>query len=121
MTFFTDVSQVQAFAADLGRVEGRIVPEVAKVVKRAGQNVKDETRARVSSHPSWKRLASSVNYDVSGLEVEVGYDDRGQGELAGIYEFGSSRRAPHPTLIPVAQAEEERFVEALAKVAGTLL
>lgn len=121
MTFLTDVSQVQAFAADLGRVEGRLVPEVTKVVKKAGQNVKDDTRERVSSHPSWKRLAPTINYDMHGLEVEVGYDDRGQGELAGIYEFGSSRRSPHPTLFPAAEAETPRFVEELARVAGRLL
>lgn len=119
---FADVSQVQDFAADLGRVEGRLVPEVGKVVKKAVQNVKDDTRSRISPHPSWSKLAPTVNYDTFGdLEAEVGYDDRGQGELAGIYEFGSARRAPHPTLIPAAQAEEERFVQALARVAETLL
>ena len=122
MSFLADTSQVTAFAADLGRVEGRIVPEVGKVVKKALQNVKDDARGRVSGHPTWKKLAPTINYDTFGdLEGEVGYDDRGQGELAGIYEFGSSRRAPHPTLIPAAEAEVERFMDALAKVAETLL
>lgn len=116
-----DFSEVRDFASDLGRVPGRVVPEAQKVVKRAAQNVKDEARSRVSGHPSWKRLASTINYDMFGLEAEVGYDDRGQGELAGIYEFGSARRGPHPTLIPAAQAEAPRFVEALDKAIRGLL
>ena len=116
-----DTSEVRDFAADLGRVAGRVVPEAQKVVKKAVQNVKDDARSRVSGHPSWKRLASTINYDMFGLEAEVGYDDRGQGELAGIYEFGSARRGPHPTLIPAAQAEAPRFVEALDKAIRGLL
>lgn len=122
MSFFTDVSQVEAFARDLGSVEGRMVPEVGKVVKKALQNVKDDARARVSSHPSWRKLAPTINYDTFGLlSGEVGYDDRGQGELAGIAEFGSARHAPHPALVPASQAEADRFVQALADVAGKLL
>lgn len=116
-----DTSEVRAFAADLGRVPGRVVPEAQKVVKKAVQNVKDDARSRVSGHPSWKRLAATINYDMFGLEGEVGYDDRGQGELAGIYEFGSARRSPHPTLIPAAQAEESRFVDALDRAIRSLL
>ena len=116
-----DTSEVQKFAADLGRVSGRVVPEAQKVVKKAVQNVKDDARSRVSGHPSWKRLAATINYDMFGLEGEVGYDDRGQGELAGIYEFGSARRSPHPTLIPAAQAEESRFVDALDRAIRSLL
>lgn len=112
-----DVSQVRDLAADLGKVPGRTVPLAREVVKKALQNVKDETRASVSSHPSWKRIAHTVNYDTYGLEGEVGYDDQGQGELAGIYEFGSSRRGAHPTLIPAAQSEADRFATALADAA----
>lgn len=122
MSFFTDVSQVQSFAADLGRMEGRMVPEVGKVVKKALQNVKDDARGRVSGHPQWKSLAPTLNYDTFGhLEGEVGYDDQGQGELAGIAEFGSARHAPHPALMPSVDAETPRFMDALAKVAETLL
>ena len=121
MTFFADTSQVEEFAHDLGRVAGAVVPAVRPVLMKAAQNVKDDARAAVSGHPSWRRLAHTINYDMYGLEGEVGYDDRGQGELAGIYEFGSSRRAPHPTLIPAAKAEEDRFVQALEKALVGLL
>lgn len=115
MIFFADTSQVEEFAHDLGRVAGAVVPAVRPVLMKAAQNVKDDARAAVSGHPSWKRLAHTINYDMYGLEAEVGYDDQGQGEVAGIYEFGSARRSPHPTLIPAAERETPRFVEALDK------
>lgn len=115
-----DFSEVFDLAADLDEVKREILPEARKVTKRALQNVKTETRATVSGHPTWKRIAHTVNYDETsdsrGAEGEVGYDDVGQGELAGIYEFGSARRAPHPTLIPAAEGEAPRFIEELGKI-----
>lgn len=111
-----DVSQVERFAADLGDLDHRLVPEVQKVVFKAAMNVKDDARSRVSDHPSWRRLSASLNFDIRGLSAEIGYDDAGQGELAGIAEFGSARHAPHPALIPAAEAEAPRFESALAKV-----
>ena len=63
-----------------------------------------------------------MNYDMSGnaffSEAVVGYDDVGQGELAGIYEFGSATRGPHPTLYPAAERELPRFEKALGDVAA---
>ena len=121
MTFFADTSQVEEFAHDLGRVAGAVVPAVRPVLMKAAQNVKDDARAAVSGHPSWKRLAHTINYDRYGLEVEVGYDDQGQGELAGIHEFGSSRRAPHPTLYPAAEREAPKFEKAMGDASAKAL
>jgi hypothetical protein len=115
-----DLSEVRDFARDLGKVAGATVPAVKPVVKRALQNTKDDAKSRISGHPSWRKLAPTLGYDEFGLEGEVGYADRGQGELAGIYEFGSARRAPHPTLIPAAEAEAPRFVKALDDVIKAL-
>ena len=110
-----DFSDVLDLAADLADLPDDIGREVPKVVKKALNNVKAETREGVSGHPSWKHIAGLVAYDMDGpTSGEVGYADVGQGELAGIYEFGSARRAPHPTLIPAAEAEAPRFVEAVS-------
>lgn len=111
-----DFSEFEALSVNLGRAGNRLVLDARPVVKRALQNIKDDTRANVSDHPTWKRLASTVGYDVFGLDGVVGYADRGQGELAGIYEFGSATRAPHPTLYPAAGRELPRFEKAMADV-----
>jgi hypothetical protein len=71
-------------------------------------------------------LAHTVNFDLRGsnavvASAVVGYDDAGQGELAGIAEFGSARHAPHPALMPAAKAEGPRFEKALLEVVAKAL
>lgn len=114
-------------SADLGRVPARAVPEVSRVLKKAAQNVKDDTKANISSHPSWRHLSSTVSYDMiglsgaAGLSAEVGYERRGQGKLAGIYEFGSARRGPHPTLEPALEREAPKFESEMGKAAERMM
>lgn len=112
-----DNSGLKRLSADLGRASATVQVAARAVVEKGALNIKNDTRKNVSKHPSWKRLASTVNYNVVGLSAEVGYEDRGQGQLAGIYEFGSSRRGPHPTLLPAAQREHPKFERALLAAA----
>lgn len=113
-----DMREVDRLVVNMGRVSARVVAAAAGVVAKGALNIKQETRENVSDHPSWKRLAGTVNYDVKGLSAVVGYDDQGQGELAGIYEFGSATHAPHPTLYPAAAKESPLFEKALGEVAA---
>jgi hypothetical protein len=113
-----DFSEVRALAHDIGKISGKVFPEVRAAVVKAAVNVKKDTRERISDHPTWKRLERTVGYDMHGLAADIGYEDTGQGELAGIHEFGSAKRAPHPALIPAANAEEPRFLKALGDVKG---
>lgn len=112
-----DVTGLERLSADLGKASAKTVTAARVVVAKGALNVKNDTRRTLSGHPSWKRLASTVNYDIVGLSATVGYEDRGQGQLAGIYEFGSSRRGPHPTLLPAAQREHPKFERALLAAA----
>lgn len=116
-----DFSEVQALSASLGRASGGLVKEARAVIAKGSVNIKKDARARVSGHPSWRRLASTINYEQVGLSSEIGYDDVGQGELAGIAEFGSARHAPHPALMPAVKAEAPRFEKAMADAAAKLI
>lgn len=116
-----DLSEVERLSARVTVAALALVPGVREVVKRGALNVKNDTRKAISTHPTWKSLAATVNYDLRGsnavvASAVVGYDDEGQGELAGIAEFGSSRHAPHPALMPAAKAEAPRFEKALLDV-----
>jgi hypothetical protein len=113
-----DLSEVQILAVNIGRANGAAVTAARGVVKKGLDNIKSDTRENISDHKSWKRLASTVNYEIVGLEGVVGYDDVRQGELAGIYEFGSALRAPHPTLFPAAARELPKFEQAMGSVVG---
>jgi len=115
-SFDVDLSEFASLSVSLGRASAAMVAAERAVVAKALLNIKNDTRKGISTHPTWKRLASTVTYDVVGLSGEVGYEDRGQGELAGIAEFGSVRHAPHPALLPAAKGELPRFEKATADV-----
>lgn len=116
----SDFSDARRIVDDLGRIPDELRPQVRATVQRGMLDIKNQTRDAISTHPTWKRLASTVTYDtreLAGTIVgEVGYEDRGQGELAGIAEFGSSKKAPHPALIPSSAHEEPRIARALGLV-----
>ena len=115
-----DFSEVETLASNLGRASAAAITAASGVIAKGALNIKEDTRKNVSDHPSWKAkkgipLEKTVNYEQVGLSAVVGYDDVGQGELAGIYEFGSAHRAPHPTLYPAAEREAPRFEKAMAE------
>ena len=124
-----DTSELQKLSASLAGVGAKLPAQARAAVSKGALNIKTDTREHVSESPYWARLAQTVNYSMSGnaffSAAQVGYDDVGQGELAGIYEFGSVKRAPHPTLIPAFEREAPRFEKAMgdlvAKAIGDAL
>src|SRR5690242_19542096 len=120
-----DLSEFKSLSASIGRASAMLVAAESAVVEKALVNIKKGARENVSSDATWKRLAHTINYDKFGLTGVVGYDVRGQGELAGIAEFGSARHVPHPALFPAARDEATRFekatLDALVKVIGGAL
>lgn len=119
-SFDVDLSGFAPLSASLGRASAAMVIAERAVVAKALVNIKEATRKGISTNPTWRKLAPTVSYHQVGLSGEVGYEDRGQGELAGIAEFGSARHAPHPALMPAARDEGPRFekatLDAIAKV-----
>jgi len=120
-----DLSEFKTLSTSIGRASAALVAAESAVVEKALFNIKKGARENVSTDATWKRLAHTINYDKFGLTGVVGYDDRGQGELAGIAEFGSARHAPHPALLPAAADEAPKFakasLDAMAKVIGSAL
>ena len=115
-SFDVDLSEFESLSVSLGRASAAMIAAEQAVVAKALLNIKNDTRKRISTHPTWARLARTVNYDQFGVTGIVGYDDVGQGELAGIAEFGSARHAPHPALLPAARDELPQFEKATADV-----
>ena len=112
-----DTSELQKLSASLAGVGAKLPALARAVVSKGALNIKTDTRENVSDSPYWRRLAQTVNYNLTGnafhSAATIGYDDVGQGELAGIYEFGSVKRPPHPTLIPAFERESPRFEKAM--------
>jgi hypothetical protein len=118
----SDFSELHRFAADLGKVPGRVVPAVRPVVERGAFNIKKDAAARVSGLAHAPAYPYSIGYEMHGLAAEIGPDkDRRQGALGNILEYGTSKNAPIPHMGPAIEAEAPKFEAALAKAAGGLL
>lgn len=113
-----DMREVERLVVNMGKVSAKVVFAAHGVVAKGALNIKEDTIENLSPNRSWKHLKRAVNYEQVGLSAVVGYDDTKQGELAGIYEFGSAHHAPHPTLYPAAARELPRFEKALGEVAA---
>lgn len=95
-----DASEVERFAVDLGRVSGRVLPEVDAIMKHGAGNIKDElvTDAEHSKH--FRRIAPSISYDsdyrvgqvayVIGPDKDRGGRSGGAAHLANIAYFGGA-------------------------------
>ena len=123
MTWSIDVTDLESLSARLDAATRRLPPQVYAVTRKSASVIRDDARSRVSTHPSWPQLASTITVATRSLagvhyEAVIGYDDQGQGELAGIAEYGSARKAPHPALLPAFAAERPRYVQALARALG---
>lgn len=109
----------------LDRATSLMQPEVAKVLGRAGMNIKQGVQRRWSGTKHLRKLPSLVSYDVyrtfGSIVVEVGPKHVGQGELANLAEFGSVNNAPRPALSPELDIEEPKTVAALDALLGVLL
>jgi len=112
-----DTSELELLSANLGRASARVIDQAHAAIAKGALNIKNETRDGLKGLAYWAKLTSTVNYEQVGLWAEIGYDDRNMGELAGIFEFGSVKHAPHPTLIPAARAEAPRFEKAMGDLA----
>ena len=91
-----DASDFDRLADDLTAAER--IPGLEATMHRAANNIKRVMREDASGHRHLPGLPSTVNYDLDSdgdvVEIEVGFDKRGQGNLANIAAFGSVNNAP---------------------------
>lgn len=112
---------------DFETLPKRLIPELRKVTSKGALNIKRDWAERWEGHMTIAHLPSSINYDLAeeptAVEAEIGADhSRLQGTLAHIIEFanaeyGTLRNAPIPGGQPALDAEEPRYVRAVADVA----
>lgn len=89
-------AELNAFAADLGKIAVGAVPAVDKVLEKGALKIKEGLVSNLRGSPSFKGMAGSISYDVkfSGL-TSLGYvigPDKGRrgGALGNIAFFGTS-------------------------------
>lgn len=87
-----DTSEVRAAIADLTSVDSRLRPDVAAVVKKGAQNIKEDQQAQARKSRHFRGFAPGISYDmVDDFEAEIGPVKGRPGSLANIAYFGTSR------------------------------
>lgn len=112
------VAELTGLAEHLAGAASGVRAGVRPVVAKGCLNIKKDVRQRWSGHSYAPALPRAVTYDTqetpTGARGEVGpEEDRPQGPLGIIFEFGTVRSRPIPALAPAARAEEPRFMAAL--------
>ena len=81
-------------AVDLGSAGRKVTLASAKVLAVGAGKIRDGMRQDFSGHRHAPHIPNAINYDVRGLDVEVGVDKAGpQGGLGNLLAFGSSKNA----------------------------
>jgi hypothetical protein len=120
-----DTSELDGLIEDFEALPKNFMPKVEKVVSKGSLNIKGDWAKRWQGHPSIAHLPRAINYDTRfegphTVEGEIGpAHEKTQGVLGHVIEFGKAeygnmRNAPIPGGQPALDAEEEKFVRALA-------
>lgn len=120
-----DTRELGSLAQDFTAAGTKVIPALVPVASKAGVNIKRTMKSDASGHDHLPGLASKVNYEVSvhplSVEVEVGFVDEGQGELANIAAYGSVNNAPVMDITRGLNEEVPRFMKAAAMAAAKAL
>lgn len=109
-----DVAAVAALAVDLRGAGVRGAAAARSVLGVHAARVKQGMREDFGGHKGLGGVPASINYDIRGMEVEVGADKAGQGRLANILAFGTSR---HPASVDHTAAQRRELPATLSALA----
>jgi hypothetical protein len=108
---------LNSLAADLARAGLRAGVQSRVVVEKGAFNIKTDARRFASGMAHLPRYPHTITYDVSlgpdGFEAEVGPENRGQGSLGHLIEFGTATSGPNAHMGPALDREGPRFVKAV--------
>lgn len=116
-----DTADVAAFADLLEHAAGAARADARQVVAKGALNVKTDARRRTSGYQHLRRLSAAITYETretpTAVIAEIGPEqDRPQGNLAHIPEFGSPTSPPTPFMLPAGEAEAPRFARAMEAI-----
>lgn len=123
MGISADLSGLNKFGANMGKVAGQAVPEIDAVLEKGALNIKDELVAGARASRHFKGMAGSISYDskasIGALRFEIGPDkSRKGGALGNIFYFGTSRGGGTGDLDGPLANEEPRTYSELLKLAS---
>lgn len=122
-----DVSQVRAFAAELGDLPAEKVKKARPIVSKGALNIKNELAADMAGSTYFHQIAPTINYDIEetskGVSAEIGPDKRRRAaRLAHFAYFGGANGGGGTRQDPKVALENEipNFEKAIGDVFGEL-
>ena len=112
--FNVEMAAVKALAIEFGTFGARLRPVVKATITKGALNIKNAARDAIladTRHVFVKQYPYSITYDIkvgaaATVTAEIGPDkDKPQGALGNLLEFGSSKNAPIPHLVPAFEGE----------------
>lgn len=123
-----DFSELDELAADLSKAGIRVALRTPAVVRGVAQRVQQTARefAPGAHGGTAKHYPQSITIDVTigagSVTAEIGPDKNlPQGALGNIFEYGTSRHAPHAHLGPALDRESPHFARLIADLGGATL
>lgn len=126
-----DTSELDDLRDDLLDSLDRVLDVTARTTARSALAIKKGAQNYIIAQTSTTftvHYPHSISYDVTedgtAIEAEIGPDKarRGrQGALGNILEFGTSRNAPIPHLLPAFEDELPKYLNALGRFVGDIL
>ena len=125
-----DYSEVTDAALHLKEVPAKAIPKVRGVVVKGAVNIKNQMRRDAEASSSFSAIAPTIDFDIhqgafggsSAINAEIGPDAAKDeaAALAGFAYFGGAKGGGGTVSDPreALNAEEPRFLENIAKVAG---
>ena len=114
-----DHRELDALAREFLAAPAQVIPKLVPTANRAGLNIKRVMQKDASGHRHLPGLSSAVEYDVDvrpmSLTVEVGFRKEGQGNLANIAAFGTSKNPPVMDITRGLTEETPRFMAWVVK------
>lgn len=92
-----DTSDVHRLAVDLTGAAAKVQIGANVELEASAVRVRDGMKADATGHAFLPRLPEYVSYErvaLALLAYDIGFDKRGQGNLANIAAFGTSKNAP---------------------------
>lgn len=119
----TGIGQLDALASELRAAGSKAAVEMQTAVINAGRRVEDEARRRVPVRTGdlWRSIGfGQVSMDAGSAYVEVKAGDN-QVDYEGYVEYGTSRMAPQPYMIPALDVVEPSLEADVERVASRAL
>lgn len=115
ISIHVDAGDAAAYARHVADAQLAIHAGVHKAIVKTAHDIEADAKALCPVDTGY--LRSSISTDIGGMEAEIGPT----AAYGAFQEFGTSRMAPHPYMMPAADRRTPEMEDAIASLIAELL